>query len=474
MCVSNADKIIPVDFRLDRNGSIPLSTHEYVTLMENSKSYVIGSGKNCIGFNIVHTSAGYVNVRTYNSRSSAEWLADPFEVKAVVADDKNDHYADIKTANGIVRMPFEAFLPNKIDTSLFNKGIAVNTNNRAHMALSMHLQYILSKYEVSDAREVLGWKYLNDNLTWSGTNTKPPLLNYKLSLSSEKEYLDNLNFLISDCPALQFSICVAIASVLLAYLSMRLNIPVAPFGLSLVGISSTGKTTALRLAASMFSSPDDEAVFTGFYGTNNALVHMLGMHHGVPLCFDETTIDNNLSKANFVYTFSEGKSKLRLDQQSQLKERYTWLCTILLCSESLLVDITNTDKLGLSVRILNLENCVYTRDAQHADEIKTFAMENYGIVGNMISDYLLKENPEEVKQDYNNIRAMFNSLPFMNKSSLTDRLVLNFSVILHTALILDELGIKIDITAVQDICVGINNKITENAQPGKKSDSQNF
>lgn len=468
MNVTNSDIIIPVQFQLERNGRKNISTEEYIQLLTHSKSYTICKGKTVFNFSIVHTSAGYVDIYTSKSGAIADWMADNFEIKAVVADEKNDHYAIIETEAKTVRMPFEAFLANKIDTAFFNKGIAISKVAFAHEALSLHLQWMLGNFEVKDAAVTLGWTYNNNKeLTWCGTNKEPPLLKYNLSLPSETEYIEKLSLLMRDSIYLQFVVCTAAASVLLAYLKMTAKMPLMSFGLSLVGTSSTGKTTALQLAASMFSSPDDEAVFTGFYGTNNALVHMLGMHHGVPLCYDETTIDNNLNKSNFIYTFSEGKSKLRLDQQSQLKERYTWECTSLFCSETYLVDISNNDNLGLGVRILNLENCSFTKNAQHADEIKVFSRQNYGIIGNKISDYLLNENSESVTQDYNEIKETLTSLTFLKKSQLTDRLILNFALILHTAGILVELGIDIDIKVMRNICVDINNKIAESAQPGK-------
>ncbi len=461
--MNSTDKIVPVSFQLQRNGRVKLYTEEYIKLMTNSRTYVLGKGKKAVSFNIVHTSAGYVDVND----STADWIADHFEIKSVVADDKNNHYAVIETTTGTFRIPFEGLLSNKIDVTLFNKGIAISKANNVHEALSMHLQWLLGNFEVQDAKTTLGWKYKNDQLMWCGANTDPPLLKYKLSLPSEEEYFKKFNSLIQGCEALQFALCTAAASTLLAYLHMTAKIPVASFGLSLVGTSSTGKTTALQLAASLYSSPDDETVYTGFYGTNNALVRILGFHKGVVLCYNESTIDNNINKANFVYTFTEGKSKLRLDQQSQLKERDTWLCTCLFSSETHLVDISNNDNLGLGVRILNLENCCYTRDARHADEIKTFAGMNYGIVGNKISEYLLNQNPEEVSKDYNELKEAVSSLNSLNRSSLTDRLILNFTLILHTAVILTETGINIDIQAIKSICVDINNKITESAQPGR-------
>ena len=162
-----------------------------------------------------------------------------------------------------------------------------------------------------------------------------------------------------------------------------------------------------------------------------------------------------------------GQGKLRLNQQNQLKEHDKWLCTCLFSSETHLVDIANNDNLGLGVRILNLENYIYTRNSSHADEIKTFAATNHGIVGNLLAEYLLNANKAEVLHDYNALKTDIGSYTGLNKCNLTDRLILNFSLIIYTAAILNNIGISMDIKSLFDICVEINNKVAESADPGK-------
>lgn len=461
------DNIVPVSFQLERNGETKISANEYVNLMAFARTYIIGSGKNAYSFDSVHTTTGYVNIGTKNNGAVAVWFADSFQVKGVVVDEKGNHFAEIEFKEKTFRIPFEALLPTKIMETLYSKGIVVSS--MGCKVLSMHLQWLLGKFEVQDAQQVLGWKQINDELKWSGANAEPFLLKYKISETSEKAYVDKLNGFINDIPELQFVICAAIASTLLAYLSITGKIPVASFGVSLIGKSSTGKSTALVLAASLYSSPDDESVFSGFYGTSNALTYMLGKHNGVPLCYDESTINNGINKGNFVYTFVEGKDKLRLNQDSTLKKRNSWLCTALFSAETPFIDIAENDNLGLGVRMLNLENYVYTKNSTHSDEIKTFARLNYGIVGNLISDYLLKADSAEIKKKFEEIKQTIAKEPELHKCSLTDRLLLNYTLILQTSAILNELGILIDTDGIWRICIDNHNKISESAEPGKNA-----
>ena len=464
------DQTIPVTFTIERNGQANITTEEYVELMKKSRTYTVSSGRFAAVYNIIHTSVGYVSICCANNEPKARWITDPFTIVSVVADENGDHFAEIAVSSGKkARIAFEDLLPNKIEATLFNKGIAMSKESRIREVIAMHLQWLLGQFEVQDAKITLGWKYKDSALTWCGTNNDPPLLQYRLSLDSEEKYFDALNSYLDGCTALQFILCSAAASTLLAYLNMTAVVPVASFGVSLVGTSSTGKTTALQLAASLYSAPNDECIYNGFYGTANALIHLLGQHQGIPICYDESTIDNQMNKASFVYAFAEGKSKLRLGQQSQLKERDTWLCTCLFSSETPLIDISENDNLGLGVRILNLEEQTYTKDSTHADNIKMFCSSNYGIVGEMLAEYLLKAEPVEMLEDYNSIKNAMNSLTTLDRCKLTDRLILNLSLIMHTAAILKELGIQLDIAAIRDICVNINNSTAESAEKGKNA-----
>lgn len=411
------DNIVPVSFQLERNGETKISANEYVHLMTFARTYVIGSGKSAYSFDLVHTTTGYVNIGTKNNSTVAVWSADSFQVKGVVADEKCNHFAEIEFKGKTFRIPFEALLPAKIMETLYSKGIAVSS--MSCKVLSMHLQWLLGKFEVQDAQQVLGWKQINNELKWSGANTDPYLLQYKISETSEKAYIDKLNGFINDIPELQFVICAAIASTLLAYLSITEKIPVASFG--------------------------------------------------VPLCYDESTINNDINKGNFVYTFVEGKDKLRLNQDSTLKKRNSWLCTALFSAETPFIDIAENDNLGLGVRMMNLENYVYTKNSIHSDEIKTFARLNYGIVGNLVSDYLLKADSAEIKKKFEEIKQAIAKEPELNKCSLTDRLLLNYALILQTSAILNELEILIDTDGIWRICIDNHNKISESAEPGKNA-----
>ena len=328
------DYAVPAGFAVPQNGKVSITVNDYTRLIVDSKEYTVGSGKNQMTYSIVHTNAGYISLNRTKSGAQAEWMADDFTITAVYSDEKGNHSFSFDHDGKRSELPFQAIIPKNIDTSLYDKGVAVNTKNKAHEAFSQYLQGLLNKFTVQDAKTLIGWNMKKGQLEWMGSNHDPPLLKYQNSCGSETLYLEQLNGLISGCPALQFVIGGTAASTLLAYLRLILKIPVATFGISLKNTSSKGKSTALMLGASMYSSPSDDAIFTDFYGTPNALLYELGKHQGVPLCYDETTISSGISKSDFIYIISQGSSKKCLDTQRKPKERDIWLCTTLFSSET--------------------------------------------------------------------------------------------------------------------------------------------
>ena len=462
------DTVIQVDYSLEQNTSKSITKEEFIRLAAGARNCVVGSGKNAQKFCIMHTNVGFVDLRSTNDGFKIEWLCDPFLIKGAAADDQSNYYAECEIKGKYVRIPFEQLTPDKIHATLLGKGVATKMTGYAPVALSSHFQWILSKFEAQDAEQILGWRIKDDMLTWHGSCREPPLLQRKLTLPSEDEYITALNELLRDSPALQFVLCSAAASTVLAYLSIKENIPLAPFGVSLVATSSRGKTTALQLAASVYSEPNDETVFSGFYGTQNALIHILGRHNGVAICYDESTIKNDhSSNSSFVYIFNEGKEKLRMNPDGTLKERHSWLCTALFSSENYLIDMNRIEHLGLAARIITLDELTYTKSSEHSEAIKTFAAQNYGILGEKLAALLLDNDSSEIAQGYTNIRNSLTQEFSSCQCKLTDRVSMNYSVIVLTAVLFNKLGLRIDTDSILSLCIALHEKLSSAADPGK-------
>ena len=451
---------IPVGFELERFGSASIDLHEWMRLRKYALEFVVGKGVNATSFTVLHTEVGFADLA---SHTQVRWLADHFELLCVAADEKHRHFLDIQYDGVIHRIPFEALLPDKICATLFRIGVAVDRTFGAYEAMSMYLQAAVAALPVEDARQVLGWKD-SDTLHWCGAVHSPPVLRAHLEMSPE-DYLAELNRLILPMPSLQFVLCAAAASTLMAYLKITEKIPADCFAVSLVGTSSTGKTTALKLAASLYSSPEDENVFTAFYGTANALNRMLGKHHGVPIAYDESTIRNSIRISDFIYAFTQGREKLRLDSNAQLKYRNSWACTALFSSENYLIN-AERDNLGIIARVITLDGLIYTVDGTHSEQIKAFTGKNYGYVGSLLAEHLLASDSAEILQQFQDVREELLEL-FPETCSLSERLAMNYAMIVTTSVMLSTLGIQTNTEILKQMCVLLHGEITEEAHPGK-------
>ena len=91
---------------------------------------------------------------------------------------------------------------------------------------------------------------------------------------------------------------------------------------------------------------------------------------------------------NFIYAFTQGQEKLRLDSNAQLKYRNSWACTALFSSENYLVN-AERDNLGIIARVITLDGLTYTVGGTHSEQIKAFTGKNYGYIGSLLAEHLL-------------------------------------------------------------------------------------
>jgi len=160
----------------------------------------------------------------------------------------------------------------------------------------------------------------------------------------------------------------------------------------LVGTSTTGKTTAAQLAISMFGPPIKgvKKLFQSFSSTENALPRMLGNNFGIPFLIDELSLAGTKDLTNFMYLLGENREKGRMTETLELGEQLSWHTSILMTGENSITSQTNNN-LGLLVRLFEYEIKQWTKDADHADKIKSTVKQHYGHAGVAYADYLAQD-----------------------------------------------------------------------------------
>lgn len=86
--------------------------------------------------------------------------------------------------------------------------------------------------------------------------------------------------------------------------------------------TTTGKTLALIAANSLVGSPRD--LLLNRKDTANAMYKIRGVLNHLPACMDEVTTADDRDVADMLYDFSQGREKIRMHKDGQLRDPATW------------------------------------------------------------------------------------------------------------------------------------------------------
>ena len=234
---------------------------------------------------------------------------------------------------------------------------------------------------------------------------------------------------------LEFILAVAGSSVLVDYL--REKVQIENVIVSMIGESSSGKTSAGLLMVSCGAKPSfkgDSLVFN-FSDTQNALMALI--KSGFPALIDEGSLCM-YKQTQFLYNISMGKEKERCSIGAEKYDSSYFNTSIAITSEKSLLGMADENS-GLLVRILEIENVVWTKDARSADKIKNTIYNNYGWLipklAELILNYESKGEQDEIIScywqwnDYLVQRARKQG----NYNSLTERACKQYALILLSA-----------------------------------------
>ena len=159
--------------------------------------------------------------------------------------------------------------------------------------------------------------------------------------------------------------------------------------LSLVGESSTGKTTLQKLGVSFFAQSDYSGTVLKWSSTENALIKRLDGLSGVNVLIDDTQLSKTKHFAPIIYSFENGQSIDRLIKGNELAQRYHWSVSIGITAEKSLLD-TFSD-LGAVARMIEIPVCKNELfdDEKEVRKIQKLYNNSYGIVGTALVQRLL-------------------------------------------------------------------------------------
>lgn len=200
---------------------------------------------------------------------------------------------------------------------------------------------------------------------------------------------------------LEFILAVAGSGILVDYL--REKVQVENVIVSMVGESSSGKSTAGLFLVSCGAKPSfqGDSLVLNFSDTQNALLATIPSSY--PVLIDEGSLIK-YNPTSLLYSLSMGKEKKRLTKELEKAESAYFSTAIAITSEKSLINLAD-DNTGLLVRVFEIENVVWTKDAQSADSIKNTVYSNYGWLVPRLAESILEFDGS----DDNEILAVYKS-----------------------------------------------------------------
>lgn len=200
---------------------------------------------------------------------------------------------------------------------------------------------------------------------------------------------------------LQIVLAAAFASVLIS------KVKTLPFVLHLWGGTGTGKTVALKVAASVWGNP--EKYMLTLNGTTNALMGTAALLHDLPLLADELQtikLDTNFQNYDkLIMQLTEGKDKARLTQQSTLKEQKTWNNCFIFTGEEPITQSNSGG--GTKNRVIELQ--CKEQIISNGNAVVNFIDSHYGNAGRAFIEHIASKPAETLQQDFQDLqRALLN------------------------------------------------------------------
>lgn len=196
-----------------------------------------------------------------------------------------------------------------------------------------------------------------------------------------------------------------------------------PFFMHIWGRSGNGKTMLLKLAASVWASPNSsEGYVRNFNSTIVGLETAAGFFNSAPLCVDELqVVKNRRDYDDIIYMLSEGQGRSRGSKDGSFQQIKSWQNTIITTGE---MPITSDfSGAGAISRIIEI-SCGKERLLSDYRGLSDTLSHNWGFAGKEFVEGLTPQVLEAAKKVQEEYRAAFEA------SATTEKLALSASLIL--------------------------------------------
>ena len=339
---------------------------------------------------------------------------------AVVANTRDSHssewgrllrWRDKDGVSHVWAMPLELLQGDGSDVrrELARQGLVISPNRKARDLLAAYIQTWLT-YDRVRCVDRLGWhgtNYVtpgetigdgNEIVVYQSTQSIEPA--FSISGTAE-DWRKNVSSMVAGNSRLIFAVNVALAAPLLDLTGEDSG------GFHLVGTSSTGKSTALKISASIWGSP---AHYPRLWrATANGLEGLAALHNDGLLILDELAQADPKEAGEAAYMLANGQGKTRAGRTGAARQSASWRLLFLSAGEitltSLMATVGKKSHAGQEIRLAEIEADAGAglglfedlHDVALPDEfavlIKDRAIQHHGAVGLAWLRYIVANRP---------------------------------------------------------------------------------
>lgn len=299
-------------------------------------------------------------------------------------------------SNEVTKFPVQALdiADAKNIINLASKGLDVDSNNRSELvqfiSMYMRLNNLPTNKTVSRLGHVKGHfihpLINNDVELILHEEGYKRLANAFKTKGTLKKYSDTVFNEIRNSPMAMMFVYASLGSILLH------DFNVEPFIVDMASKTSTGKTTAIKVASSVWGTNN---LISEWNTTKVNVERKAGIMNSFPLIFDDTRKAPHYQLADIVYQFSGGRSKGRGNIHS-IDNELTWQNILISTGETSIVEY-GQEKAGISARVITLQDNPFNVDV-NLRTLYDGLENNYGQLGLAFIEQYAKR-----KDDYKNV-----------------------------------------------------------------------
>lgn len=316
---------------------------------------------------------------------------------------------------------------------------------------------------------MVGWNKRGNNIVFDGQNrisldgqsseymgTKD--IKPKGELSKIVEMIKKRILSTSEWSPLQAIIAFSVGSIILPFAKYVWGKNMNNLIIHLLGNSTSGKTTSLRLHAGLASNPYNEKTgfFLNFQSSLTAIIRRIGDNHGFPVSIDELSSASKKEFTDFVYTIGNENEKDRLMAGgTKLCDSASFNTIIVSSGEASILDKCLAN-VGIRARCVEIAHEKWTESKEQADAICDCLSENYGLVAPLVAEELLN-NSEQWKNRWTQISNTLSDKMAEDKIliSIAPRIGEFVTLFTLAAEITNKvLNISLDVDAIFNFCFG--------------------